>query len=235
MDLFAVDVVSWAISSMPWKSISVAGIVNFIVLIPNAVSDDKEDEDVISIFLSITTLTYLDTFKGASAVDLTHGSNDVVLDGTYDTYLFKLINMHVSAQAEFAVNFSTDGQSSAASKQTTTFNCYHQEDGAANEFEYVAADDRANNVGDQQITAIDIGTQNDSGLCAEVFLFSPASTTFVKHFLVKSQYFSHQSTPYSNNVFTAGYVNTTSAVNSVRFLTSTGNFDATIKMYGITK
>ena len=175
------------------------------------------------------------TASGVANVDLTHGSNDVVLDGTYDTYLFKLINMHVSAQAEFAVNFSTDGQSSAASKQTTTFNCYHQENGASTQFEYVAADDRANNVGDQQITAIDIGTQNDSGLCAEVFLFSPASTTFVKHFLVKSQYFSHQSTPYSNNVFTAGYVNTTSAVNSVRFLTSTGNFDATIKMYGITK
>jgi hypothetical protein len=175
------------------------------------------------------------TASGVANVDLTHGSNDVVLDGTYDTYLFKLINIHVSAQCEFAVNFSTDGQSSAASKQTTTFNCYHQENGASTQFEYVAADDRANNVGDQQITAIDIGTQNDSGLCAEVFLFSPASTTFMKHFVVKSQYFSHQSTPYSNNVFVGGYVNTTSAVNSVRFLTSTGNFDGTIKMYGITK
>jgi hypothetical protein len=175
------------------------------------------------------------TASGVANVDLTHGSNDVVLDGTYDTYLFKLINIHVSAQCEFAVNFSTDGQSSAAQKQTTTFNCYHQENGASTQFEYVAADDRANNVGDQQITAIDIGTQNDSGLCAEVFLFSPASTTFMKHFVVKSQYFSHQSTPYSNNVFVGGYVNTTSAVNSVRFLTSTGNFDGTIKMYGITK
>ena len=181
------------------------------------------------------TLIKTTTASGVGNVDLTHGSNSVVLDGTYDTYLFKLINIHVASQAEFAVNFSTDGQSSAASKQTTTFNCYHQENGASTEFEYVAADDRANHVGDQQITAIDIGTQNDSGLCAEVFLFSPASTTFMKHFIVKSQYFSHQSTPYSNNVFTAGYVNTTSAVNSVRFLTSTGNFDGTIKMYGITK
>ena len=175
------------------------------------------------------------TASGVANVDLTHGSNDVVLDGTYDTYLFKLINIHVSAQCEFAVNFSTDGQSSAAQKTTTTFNCYHQENGASTQFEYVAADDLANGAGDQQITAIDIGTQNDSGLCAELFLFSPASTTFVKHFLVKSQYFSHQSVPYSNNVFTGGYVNTTSAVNSVRFLTSTGNFDGTIKLYGLSK
>ena len=175
------------------------------------------------------------TASGVANVDLTHGSNDVVLDGTYDTYLFKLINIHVSAQCEFAVNFSTDGQSTAAQKQTTTFNCYHQENGASTQFEYVAADDLANGAGDQQITAIDIGTQNDSGLCAELFLFSPASTTFVKHFLVKSQYFSHQSVPYSNNVFTGGYVNTTSAVNSVRFLTSTGNFDGTIKLYGLSK
>ena len=181
------------------------------------------------------TLIKTTTASGVGNVDLTHGSNSVVLDGTYDTYLFKLINIHVASQAEFAVNFSTDGQSSAASKQTTTFNCYHQENGASTEFEYVTADDLANSTGDQQITAIDMGTQNDSGMCAEVFLFSPASTTFVKHFMVRSQYFSHQSTPYSNNVFTAGYVNTTSAVNSVRFLTSTGNFDGTIKMYGITK
>ena len=181
------------------------------------------------------TLIKTTTASNVGNVDLTHGSNNVVLDGTYDTYLFKLINIHVASQCEFAVNFSTDGQSTASQKTTTTFNCYHQENGASTEFEYVAADDRANHVGDQQITAIDIGTQNDSGLCAEVFLFSPASTTFIKHFLVKSQYFSHQSTPYSNNVFTAGYVNTTSAVNSVRFLTSTGNFDGTIKMYGITK
>ena len=181
------------------------------------------------------TLIKTTTASGVGNVDLTHGSNDVVLDGTYDTYLFKLINIHVASQAEFAVNFSTDGQSSAASKQTTTFNCYHQENGASTEFEQVNADDLANATGDQQITAIDMGTQDDSGMCAELILFSPASTTFMKHFIVKSQYFSHQSTPYSNNVFTAGYVNTTSAVNSVRFLTSTGNFDGTIKMYGITK
>ena len=181
------------------------------------------------------TLIKTTTASNVGNVDLTHGSNSVVLDGTYDTYLFKLINIHVASQAEFAVNFSTDGQSSAASKQTTTFNCYHQENGASTEFEYVAADDLANSTGDQQITAIDMGTQDDSGMCAEVFLFSPASTTFVKHFMIRSQYFSHQSTPYSNNVFTAGYVNTTSAVNSVRFLTSTGNFDGTIKMYGLAK
>ena len=129
------------------------------------------------------------TASGVANVDLTHGSNDVVLDGTYDTYLFKLINMHVSAQCEFAVNFSTDGQSSAATKQTTTFNCYHQEDGASTEFEYVAADDLAHAAGDHKITAIDIGTQNDSGLRAEEFLISHARTTFIKHYFGKTPYY----------------------------------------------
>ena len=40
--------------------------------------------------------------------------------------------------------------------------------------------------------------------------------------------------PLSNDVYSAGYGNTTSAIDGVRFKMSSGNIDAgTIKMYGI--
>ena len=37
----------------------------------------------------------------------------------------------------------------------------------------------------------------------------------------------------SMNTFVAGYINTTSAVNAVQFKMTSGNFDATIKLYGV--
>ena len=63
-------------------------------------------------------------------------------------------------------------------------------------------------------------------------LFDPSNTTFVKHFLVKTQYKSNPE--YSNNVFVGGYGNTTSAITGVRFKLTSGNIDTgTISLYGI--
>jgi hypothetical protein len=77
-----------------------------------------------------------------------------------------------------------------------------------------------------------MGIDNDQSLCSEIYLFSPSNTTFVKHFMCKTQWYQREDR--SNNVFTAGYCNTTSAVNAVDFKMSSGNIDAgTIHMYGI--
>ena len=158
------------------------------------------------------------------------------IDSTYDTYLFKLINIHMSAQSKLTVNFRDGSTAYDASKTTTSFSYYNHEGSSGGAFEYVAGDDLANGTGVQTLTAIDLGTQNDSGYCGELYLFSPSSTTFVKHFFAISQYFSHQSTPYSTGVFTAGYCNTTSAIDGIQFAPRSGNIDSgVIKMYGITK
>jgi hypothetical protein len=69
-----------------------------------------------------------------------------------------------------------------------------------------------NGTGDQTLTAIDLGTESDSGYCGELFLFSPSSTTFVKHFIAISQIFRIKAHHINTNVFTAGYCNTTSAI-----------------------
>ena len=72
---------------------------------------------------------------------------------------------------------------------------------------------------------------NESG-AGYLSLFNPASTTYVKHFIGTSNSYRGDD-PISYVNYVAGYGNTTSAVNAVRFQMSTGNFDGTILMYGI--
>jgi hypothetical protein len=91
--------------------------------------------------------------------------------------------------------------------------------------------DSGSGTGDQKI-ANNLGTDNDENFCGEMFLYSPSSTTFVKHFMVRASY--SEATPYAIDYYVAGYANTTSAINAVIFRMNSGNIDSgTIKLYGI--
>jgi hypothetical protein len=76
-----------------------------------------------------------------------------------------------------------------------------------------------------------IGNVADESCSGTLTLFNPSSTTYVKHFISNCQLCTHDN--YSYNGLVAGYGNTTSAVNAIRFQMSSGNFDGTIYMYGI--
>ena len=63
-------------------------------------------------------------------------------------------------------------------------------------------------------------------------MFNPSSTTFFKHFIARTN--TYESTNNSWGGFAAGYGNTVSAVNAIRFQMSSGNIDAgDICLYGI--
>jgi hypothetical protein len=65
-----------------------------------------------------------------------------------------------------------------------------------------------------------------------MWLFNPSSTTYVKHFMTVVSN-THNSN-YEKNTYTAGYYNTTSAINAIQFSMSSGNIDdGTIYLYGI--
>ena len=79
-----------------------------------------------------------------------------------------------------------------------------------------------------------MGNDNDQSGSGEMYLFQPSSTTYVKHFIATGQL--SLSSDYSLEQFTAGYGNTTSAINAIRFQMSSGNIDdGIIKMYGVAK
>ena len=62
-------------------------------------------------------------------------------------------------------------------------------------------------------------------------LFSPASTTYVKHYY--SQVHVHQLDNFAANCFKAGYINDTTAIDEIQFKMSSGDFDGVIQLYGI--
>jgi hypothetical protein len=157
------------------------------------------------------------------------------IDSTYDYYVFKFINCHPATEGtRLMFNASTDGGSNYnVTKTTTAFRAYHYESGSGSELSYLTAYDLSQSTSDQYLNQ-NLGNQNDSSCCGEMILFNPSSTTFVKHFVNQTSSMSQESSVAQINFFSAGYLNTTSAVNSIIFKMQTGNIDdGIIKMYGV--
>ena len=168
------------------------------------------------------------TASGSASIEFTTG-----IDSTYPIYKFEFINCHPSVDnSAFQFNMSSDsGSNYNVTKTTTYFFALHKEDGTLNNFTYSNGADLAQGTGNQQI-AQNIGADNDQSMSGSLTLFNPSSTTFVKHYL--SQTNTNELNNASVNVFSAGYGNTTSAVNGIKFQMDSGNIDSgTIKLYGI--
>ena len=179
-------------------------------------------------------LTHIKTLTASSSSTLSFvdGSSSVVLDSTYPIYMFKFINIHPSEQEHLFFNLSVDsGSNYNVEKTTTLFQAAHNEADTTAALGYETGHDLANGTGDQKI-ANNLGTDNDESFCGEMFLYSPSSTTFVKHFMVRASY--SEGTPFAIDYYIAGYGNTTSAINAVIFRMNSGNIDSgKIKLYGI--
>ena len=79
-----------------------------------------------------------------------------------------------------------------------------------------------------------MGNGADECLSGEMILYNPSSTTYVKHFIARiNQY---EAGDMTDDNYTAGYFNTTSAINAIRFKMGSGNIDdGIIKLYGVKK
>jgi hypothetical protein len=182
---------------------------------------------------SSMTLIKTLTASNDANVDFEHGSSSVVLDSTYPVYLFKFINLHpVTNEVYFSFQANGAGETGFNESITSTaFRTFHFEDANNAGLGYRTAWDQANGTSYQRVGEL-IGNQNDESLSGNLFLFNPSSTTFVKHFMsTVSLYYSADGAIQTN---TAGYFNTTTAIDQVVFKMSSGNIDSgTIKLYGI--
>ncbi len=177
------------------------------------------------------------TFSNVSNISFIHGSSDVVFDSTYDSYMFSFINVHVDTdETEFGFNFTTDGTNFNVTKTTTIWDMYHNEAGSELSLEY---DGLGNDLA--QGTGYQFGTDkvpNDADMCCtgHLNIYSPANTTFVKHFTSRQMQNRANGSNYSiYDLHIAGYGNTTSAITGVDFKAASGTIDGTIKLYGISK
>ena len=168
------------------------------------------------------------TASASASIEFTSG-----IDSTYKEYVFYFVNLHPATDgAEFDFNFSTDGGSNYnVTKTTTFFRTYHNESDTTTSLEYVTGYDLAQSTAFQTIMR-DMGSDNDQAGCGFLHLFNPSSTTFVKHFISDCQHY--QLNDFSMRDMTAGYGNTTSAIDAVKFQMSSGNIDAgEILLFGI--
>ena len=167
------------------------------------------------------------TASNSASISFTTG-----LDSTYKEYQFWFIDIHPRTDdVGFTFNFSTDsGSNYNVTKTTTWFQAYHQESGVNSGLAYSTGLDLAQSTAFQQISGA-LGNASDELCAGVVYLFNPSSTTYVKHFITNE--IGQQENEQAVSVHTAGYGNTTSAINAVQFKMSSGNFDGTILMYGI--
>jgi len=174
------------------------------------------------------------TASSSGTLSFVNGASSVVLDNTYPIYKFEFINIHPGtngARLAFQVDTGTN-TSYNITVTSSKFKAYQQEDDD-NALSYDGSYDQAQGTAFQNLGTVLIN-DNDSSASGELWLFSPSSSTFVKHFLATVQGMTNGSPPYSEVRYSAGYFNTTTALTRVQFKMDSGNIDAgTFKMYGI--
>jgi len=177
------------------------------------------------------------TASSDSDISFVDGSDDVTLDSTYPIYVFKFINIHTSRhETFFEMNMSIDGGSNYNVTKTTTYwRIAQREDGGATQFTYDTAQDLAQETDYQRICGELGANDDDASMSGSMWLFNPSDTTYVKHFICNTNL--NASDPYSYNIRSAGYANTTSAVDAVIFRMdqrNATNIDSgKIKLYGL--
>jgi len=174
------------------------------------------------------------TASASATLSFVNGTSDVVLDSTYKEYLFTFNNIHPATDdTRLTFNMSVDtGSNYNVTKTTSFFQAQHGEDDASGQVEYETGIDLAQGTGFANISR-SVGYDNDQCAAGTLHLFNPSSTTFVKHFISRIPITA--SNDRLEDSYTAGYGNTTSAVDAVQFKFASGNIDlGDICLYGIT-
>tara|TARA_R100000008_G_C3492479_1_gene119427 strand:- start:40 stop:660 length:621 start_codon:yes stop_codon:yes gene_type:complete len=173
------------------------------------------------------------TASSSATISFVDGTSDVVLDDTYKEYLFTFKDMHPETDN---VNLTFQGNASGGSgynetMTTTYFRAQHDEGDTNTAVGYQTSYDQAQGTS-FQILSQGIGNANDECCSGYLHLFNPSSTTFVKHYI--SRFHNAHNNDFAMSGLSAGYFNTTSAIDEIQFKMSSGDIDAgDICLYGI--
>ena len=180
---------------------------------------------------SVGDLVFISKQTASSSASISFTSG---IDSTYKEYIFYFVNIHPQTDdVSFMFNLSTDGGSNYnVTKTSTFFIAFHNEAGSQTNLTYSGNYDNAQSTGNEYLTTDTLGADNDQCVSGYMHLFNPSSTTFVKHFIAQVSHY-HEA-DFAVNDFKAGYGNTTSAINAVRFQYASGNIDSgDILLYGV--
>ena len=188
------------------------------------------DNGALDSAVSTGSLILLSTQTASASASISFTSN---IDSTYDSYVFKFIDIHPATNSvQFTFNGSTDGGSTyGVTKTTTNFKTWHNEADTDTTFGYDTGNDLAQSTADQRL-AEGVGADADQNVSGTLQLFNPSSTTYVKHFIARFN--TSEGANYTVETHIAGYFNTTSAIDAIIFKFLSANIDdGIIKMYGV--
>ena len=184
--------------------------------------------------MGISTLIKTLTASDSASLSFVDGTADVVFDSTYAEYMFVFTDIGPAtdnANFLFQVNATDDagGGYDTSLITSTAFTSSHDEGNVA--VAQLSYDEGLAQSANFQNLFRDCGNGADeSGACI-LHIFSPSSTTYVKHFYATAHYMHEDS--WARTQYTAGYINDTTAIDEIQFKFSSGNFDGVIQMYGI--
>ena len=174
------------------------------------------------------TLISTQTASNSATVSFTSG-----IDSTYKEYVFKFINVHPATNSTM-FGFQVDTATNTNYNQTITstlFNAAHAEGDTETIFSYQTTMDQHQGTAFQKL-ANNTGNENDECISGTLTIFDPSNTNFAKHFIGRMNEVHNEN--YSFDTYSAGYVNTTTAITRAQFKFASGNIDAgTITLYGI--
>ena len=185
---------------------------------------------------NLTLLTTVNVSSSTSTVSFTSS-----IDSTYNSYLFKFIDIHPASEYGY-FQFQADTGTNTNYNQaitSTSFTSTNNEADTEAIINYQTGSDQAQGTAFQHLSD-QLEADNDSCLCGTLHIFDPSNTTFVKHFIARTQF--HQADPSSREYYVAGYFNTTTALTRFQFKIlgtsgGAGNSNTidsgTIKLYGV--
>jgi hypothetical protein len=177
----------------------------------------------------------IDSDGSDATISFVNGASSVVLDNTYKTYVFKLIDIHPEnddGYLKFQCSVDTGSNYNVACT-STFFASYHLEDDSGAGLSYDGSLDLAQGTG---FMAMGYGASNLNDACevSTLFLHNPSDTTFVKHFTLVGNGNLKNAIHGNNHNLAGGYFNTTSAIDAIQFAVNGAEIQAgSIKMYGI--
>ena len=179
---------------------------------------------------SLGSLTHIATQTASSSASLSFTSG---IDSTYKEYILYFVNMHpVTDNVDF--RFQANRVSGSGYNETitsTNFQAYHEENGSSAVLQYRADYDQAQGTA-FQLLGNTCGNGNDESISGYLHIFNPSSTTFVKHYIARTNTYYYGDI--TIDLYSAGYFNVESALDEFQFKFSSGNIDSgQILLFGL--
>ena len=169
----------------------------------------------------------------ASDGDATVSFDSSLITSDFNEYIFTFISMHPASDNVFlSFNGSADNGSNYNVTKTCNFwRAQNKEDDSSGSVGYDDGSDHAQQTSFQNLENGN-SSDNDHASSGYLHLFNPSSAVFQKLFY--SRMSSTSAGDFNIHTNVGGTLNTTSAVNNIKFQFSSGNIDAgIIKLYGV--